>query len=193
MKQTPSSHRLYIKNMVCNRCILTVERILDELEIPRTGIRLGEADLNRELSAEETDQLTGQLHRVGFELIDDRKTRLVEKIKNIIVTLVHETREWPKQTLSAYLADQLHYDYKYLSNLFSEAEHTTIEKFLISQKIERVKELLEYDELSLGEIADQVGYSSSGHLSNQFKKVTGLTPGQFKKGKDHTRRPLDKL
>ena len=130
---------------------------------------------------------------LGFELIDDKKSRIIEKIKNIIIELVHHQNNDAKTNLSDVLSSQLHHDYNYLSNLFSEIEGTTIEKYFIAQKIEKVKELLVYDELSLSEIAFRLNYSSVAYLSNQFKKVTGLTPSYYKQIRDDKRKPLDKV
>jgi AraC-like DNA-binding protein len=130
---------------------------------------------------------------LGFELIDDKKSRIIEKIKNTIIQLVHHQDSGLKNNLSEVLSSELHHDYNYLSNLFSEIEGTTIEKYFIAQKIERVKELLVYDQLSLSEIAFQLNYSSVAYLSNQFKKVTGLTPSHFKQIKENKRKPLDQL
>lgn len=126
-------------------------------------------------------------------MIDDKKSQLIEKIKNTIVELVHYSEDQLETNLSEHISKKLHHDYNYLSNLFSEVEGTTIEKYLIAQKIERVKELLKYDELSLSEIADRLGYSSVAYLSNQFKKVTGLTPSYFKQPGENNRKPLDKI
>ncbi|RYD69712.1 MAG: AraC family transcriptional regulator, partial [Sphingobacteriales bacterium] len=137
--------------------------------------------------------LNTELQALGFSIIDDRKHRIIEKIKNLIIKIAHGEEEAPKQNISFYLSEQLHLDYNYLSSLFSEIENTTIEKFFINQKTERVKELLVYDELTLNEIAFHLGYSSAAHLSNQFKKVTGLTPGYFKKVKENKRKPLDEV
>jgi len=185
--------KLYIKNMVCHRCIMMVKQVLEKLAIPYHHVQLGEVELVSELTPTLHESLTAELEHLGFALIDDRKKRMIEKIKNIIVKMVHHDQELPRHTISEYLAEQLHYDYNYLSSIFSEVENITIEKYLINQKIERVKELLVYDELSLNEIADQMGYSSASHLSNQFKKVTGLTPGHFKKIKENKRKSLDEL
>lgn len=184
---------LYIKNMVCNRCIIMVKQVLDAMGIIYTNVQLGEVELTAEPTPAQQDVLSTELEKIGFALIDDRKRRMIEKVKNLIVQMVHHNNEQPRHNLSGYLSEQLHYDYNYLSSIFSEIENITIEKYLINQKIERVKELLVYDELSLNEIADQMGYSSASHLSNQFKKVTGLTPGHFKKVKENKRRPLDEL
>lgn len=154
---------------------------------------LGEVLLNRELSADERKVLEQRLSQLGFELIDDRKKRLVEKIKNVIIDAVHYRDGALRQNLSEVLSNELNHDYTYLSNLFSDMEGTTIEKYLIAQKIERVKELLLYNELSLSEIAYHLNYSSVSYLSNQFKKITGKTPSQFKHGSPEQRKPLDKV
>lgn len=179
--------------MVCHRCKLAVEAELKQSGYHPSHIELGEVTLNEELSPDQLNQLDMRLKHLGFELIDDRKGRLVEKIKNKIVELVHHTQETPNVNLSGYLAQQLHYEYNYLSNLFSEAEGTTIEKYYISQKIEKVKELLIYDELTLSQIAYRMGYSSVAYLSSQFKKETGLTPSHFKLIKENKRRNIEEL
>jgi len=157
------------------------------------NIELGEVNITENPDAEQLAVLDKQLHHLGFELIDDRKGRLVEKIKNLIIQLVHYSKEPLQVNLSDYLTSELPYEYNYLSNLFSETIGSTIEKFYINQKIERIKELLIYDELSLAEIAYQMGYSSTAYLSSQFKKVTGLTPGYFKAIKSNKRRNIEDL
>jgi len=179
--------------MVCNRCIIVVQNELDKLDLEAKDIKLGEVTLNEELSSEGRKQLEDALTPLGFEVIDDKKSRIIEKIKNVIIDLVHYHDNETKNNLSEILSSELHRDYNYLSNLFSEVEGTTIEKYFIAQKIERVKELLVYDELSLSEIAFRLNYSSVAHLSNQFKKVTGLTPSHFKKIKENKRKPLDEV
>jgi AraC-like DNA-binding protein len=189
----PSSTKIYIKNMVCSRCILMVKQVLDAQQLAYSSVQLGEVDIVPGQHPNWREQLDSELHKLGFALIDDRKTRIIEKIKNLVISMIHQTHESPKHNISTYLAEQLHYDYNYLSYTFSEVENITIEKFIINQKIERVKELLVYDELSLNEIADQMGYSSVSHLSNQFKKVTGLTPSYFRKVKENKRKSLDEL
>lgn len=186
-------HTLHIKNMVCNRCILVVRGELERLGLNAEKIVLGEVSLDRELSVEERGKLGGALTDLGFELIDDRKSKIVEKIKNVIIDLVHYHEGEMKARLSQLLSDELNHDYTYLSNLFSDMEDVTIEKYFIAQKIERAKELLTYDELSLSEIAYRLNYSSVAYLSNQFKKVTGLTPSQFRHQKEGKRKPLDKV
>ncbi|HUM96777.1 MAG TPA: AraC family transcriptional regulator [Chitinophagaceae bacterium] len=188
-----TSQKLYIKNMVCNRCIMVVQQELDKLGFKTKSVTLGEAVLENEPSTEEKKQLEAALLPLGFELIDDKKSRLIEKIKNTIINIVHHQNDEIKNNLSDILSKELHHDYNYLSNLFSEVEGTTIEKYFIAQKIEKVKEFLVYDELSLSEIAFRMNYSSVAYLSNQFKKVTGLTPSYFKQIKADKRKPLDKV
>ncbi|HTN45038.1 MAG TPA: AraC family transcriptional regulator [Flavipsychrobacter sp.] len=184
---------LFIKNMVCNRCIMVVQHELDKLGLVTKNIKLGEVTLERELTKEERDKLEESLVPLGFEVIDDRKSRMIEKMKNTIINLVHHLDNEVKTNLSDVLSSELHHDYNYLSNLFSEVEGITVEKYFIAQKIEKVKELLVYDELSLSEIAMRLNYSSVAYLSNQFKKVTGLSPSHFKQIKDDKRKPLDKV
>ena len=184
---------LFIKNMVCNRCIMVVQNELDKFDLEVKNIRLGEVILDKEPTTEEKDKLEKALILLGFEVIDDRKSLIIEKIKNIIIDLVHHQDNDTKKNLSDILSSKLHHDYNYLSNLFSEIEGTTIEKYFIAQKIEKVKELLVYDELSLSEIAFRLNYSSVAYLSNQFKKVTGLTTSYFKQIREDKRKPLDKV
>ncbi|UTD16553.1 helix-turn-helix transcriptional regulator [Tenacibaculum mesophilum] len=184
---------LTIKNMVCNRCILVIQNELDKLGVSVKNIKLGEVILEKELTSDEKESLDKVLLDLGFEIIDDKKRRIIEKIKNLIINLVHHQDSEAKINLSELLSNELHHDYNYLSNLFSEVEGTTIEKYFIAQKIEKVKELLVYDELSLSEIAFRLHYSSVAYLSNQFKKVTGLTPSHFKKIRKDRRKPLDEV
>ncbi len=185
--------RLYIKNMVCNRCITAVKNELESSGFTVKDIALGEAEIAGQPTATQLQQLDSAFHKLGFELIEDRRSRMIEQIKNEIVNLVHHTDEILNTNLSAWLAGKLNYDYTYLSNLFSEVEGTTIEKYYIAQRIEKVKELLVYDELTLSQIADRLGYSSTAYLSSQFKKVTGLTPSFYKSVKDTKRRNIDEL
>ena len=183
-----------IKNMVCARCIKTVTGIFQRVGAEMKNIQLGAVETKGDLSSEQLNSIRESLLAEGFELLDDQKVKLIEQIKNEIVHLVHygELDEM-KVNLSTHLSKKLHKDYNYLSNLFSSVESTTIEQYFILQKIEKVKELLVYDELSLSEIAFKLGYSSVAHLSNQFKKITGLTPSEFKKLKGHHRKHLDDL
>lgn len=179
--------------MVCTRCIMVVQNELDKLGLEAKNVTLGEVTLERPATESEKSKLEKALVPLGFELIDDKKSRLIEKIKTIIIQLVQQQDNDLKTNLSVLLSRELHHDYNYLSNLFSEVEGTTIEKYFIAQKIEKVKELLVYDELSLSEIAFRLNYSSVAYLSNQFKKVTGLTPSHFKQVKVEKRKPLDKV
>jgi len=180
--------------MVCARCIKTVTGLFQRAGADIQNVRLGTVETRNDLDNEQLNNIRKNLLEEGFELLDDQKTKLIEMIKNEIIALVHygELDEM-KVNLSTYLTSKLHKDYNYLSNLFSSVESTTIEQYFILQKIEKVKELLVYDELSLSQIAFKLGYSSVAHLSNQFKKITGFTPSEFKKLKDHHRHHLDKL
>lgn len=185
---------LHIKNMVCNRCIKVVKEELSDLGYTIKKIELGEVALKEDLAEKDLEKITQVLSDNGFELIDDRKSRIINRIKTLIIGFIHYDMEKPEyMNLSEFLAKEIGHDYSYLSNLFSSVEGLTIEKYLIHQKIEKVKELLVYDELSLNEISYQLGYSSVQHLSNQFKKITGLTPSHFKKIKISKRKPLDKV
>jgi len=158
-----------------------------------TSVELGEAEIMEDISDVQREQIRTSLLKSGLELMDDKKSVLIDKIKNVIIELVHYSEEPLTIKFSEYLSQKLNYDYTYLANLFSEVQGTTIEKFMISHKIERVKELLVYNELSLTEIAYQMHYSSVAHLSTQFKKVTGLTPSYFKQLKDKRRSMLESL
>lgn len=184
---------LYIKNMVCNRCIMVVEDLLAKLGFTPLHVELGKAIIQETVEKAELEHIRQTLQSVGFELIDDKRNRLIEQIKQEIIRLVHSQNGELKTTLSDFLADRLHHDYSSLSKLFSETNGITIEKYFILQKIERVKELLVYDELSLNEIATLLNYSSAAHLSNQFKSITGITPSEFKKQKTHPRKGLDQI
>ncbi|UPZ15922.1 helix-turn-helix domain-containing protein [Flavobacterium humidisoli] len=185
--------KLYIKNMVCSRCKMVVKSEFEKLGLQTTSVELGEVELEKEISDEQKEVLLENLQVLGFDLIDDKKTKTVERIKNLIVDLVHHKNNDLKINLSDYLAENLNQDYNSLSNLFSEIENTTIEKYFISQKIEKVKELLIYNELSLSEIADILNYSNVAHLSNQFKKITGFTPTSFKQLKDKKRIQIENI
>lgn len=179
--------------MVCGRCILAVQNELDKLGLKANTLGLGEVELESKPSDKALAQLDKALQDIGFEIIDDRKSRIITQIKTVIIELVHYQENDQKSNLSDILSTRLRHDYNYLSNIFSEIEGTTIEKYFIAQKIEKVKELLVYDELSLSEIAHQLNYSSVAYLSNQFKKVTGLSPSHFKKIGIEKRKPLDKV
>ncbi len=180
--------------MVCDRCVMVVKQELDKAGFRYSNIQLGEITLNTEPGNEQLKQLRDNLQKLGFEMLDDKKSQIVEQVKNAIVTLIHGNKEAEFNIkLSALLAEKLNLDYHYLSTLFSSIEGITIEKYAILQRIEKVKELLMYDEKTLSEIAYELGYSSVQHLSVQFKKITGLTPSHFKQLKENKRRPLDKL
>ncbi len=184
---------IHIKNMVCNRCIMVVRERIENLGFKTQFVELGSVVFSKSLTNNDIALIKAVLEPIGFELIDDKYALIIEQVKNAIIELVHKKNGTLKMNLSDYLVAQLHHDYSYISNLFSELENTTIEKYFIAQKIERVKELLVYNELSLAEIADLLNYSSTAHLSAQFKKVTGLTPSHFKKIKDHKRKSLDQV
>lgn len=179
--------------MVCDRCIMVVRSELDKLGLEITDIKLGEISLTKEITPEDRNAVEYALQPLGFEVIDDKKSRIIEKIKSVIIELVHFQDSEPKVNLSEVLSTNLLHDYNYLSNLFSEVEGTTIEKYYIAQRIEKVKELLVYDELTLSEIAYRMNYSSVAYLSNQFKKITGLTPSHFKQIGENRRKPLDQV
>lgn len=185
---------LHIKNMVCNRCIKVVQEEILKLGFQIKDIELGKVELNKVPNEAEIQTIRQVLSENGFELIDDKKSKTIAEIKTIIIEHVHYDKEKAKYiNFSDFLADEIGYDYSYLSTLFSSVEGKTIEKYIINQKIEKVKELLVYNELSLKEISFQLGYSSVQHLSNQFKKITGLSPSHFKKLKENKRKPLDEL
>lgn len=183
--------KINIKNMVCNRCIMVVSQIFKDAGIPTASVQLGTVTLENNLQPEVLEKIDARLKTVGFEIINDAKSRLIEKIKAISIDYVYQRNEENKLNFSDYLVAQLNLDYPYLSSLFSSVEGTTIEKHLIHLKIERVKELLVYDEKTLSEIAWEMGYSSVAHLSGQFKKVTGFTPSYFKKLGEQKRTSLN--
>lgn len=188
---------LYIKNMVCNRCVVAVRQELERQGLHPEKITLGEASIREDnISEDQLNKLDKGLEELGFERIDDRKGRIIEAIKKKIIQVIHHSDKIDlKVNWSDLLADELHYEYNYLSNLFSSVEGITLEQYIIRQKIEKVKELLFYDELTLSQIADRLGYSSVAHLSAQFKKVTGFTPSEMKKSRssESYRKTLDSL
>ncbi len=186
---------LLIKNMVCNRCIKVVKEELERLGLDVRSIVLGEVVVNGNKKDLPYDEIKKVLEENGFELIEDRKAKKIEQIKLIILDLVRRDDEKNplNENYSDYIVEKTGMDYHYLSNLFSSVENITIEQYIILQKIERAKELLKYGELTLSEIAFKLGYSSVQHLSNQFKKITGLTASQFKNMTGNTRKPLDKI
>jgi len=172
---------------------MIVKDELSKLGLHYTRVELGEAEIMENVTDGLHDKMKVALQKWGLELMDDKKSMLIEKIKSIIIELIHYSDEQLKNNFSSYLSEKLNYDYTYLSNLFSEVEGTTIEHFMITHKIEHVKELLVYDELNLTEIAWKLHYSSVAHLSNQFKKITGLTPSHFKELKQKRRNNLENL
>jgi len=193
MKHTETK-KLLIKNMVCQRCIMAVEAELKKLELKPVSIVLGEAVVEGNVDDDIIKTLNKNLQSIGFELIDDKKKQLIEKIKTEIIKLIHYDKEMDGTiNYSTHLSKTLGFEYTYLSNLFSSVVGTTIEKYIISQRIEKVKELLVYGELSLSEIAWKTGYSSVQHLSNQFKKVIGMNPSAYKKMHIKNRKTLDQV
>lgn len=168
------SNTIYIRNMVCNRCIMVVIDTLRKLDITPVYVLIGKLVIAEELGTDKYTELIEALQSVGFELLDNKQHRMIEQVKETITELVYEKNCDLKKNLSDYISERIHLNYTYVSNLFSEIENTTIEKCFIVQKIERVKELLVYDELNLNEIADLLNYSSVAHLSAQFKRLQGL-------------------
>ena len=185
--------KLFIKNMVCSRCKMVVKTELEKAGLIPLSVDLGEVDIEGTPSSDILQSLDNCLKHLGFELIDDRKSRIIEQIKNTIVSLIHHSNGLLDVNLSDYLSTKLNLDYGYLSSLFSEVEGGTIEKYFIAQKIEKVKELIMYDELTLSQIANELGYSSVAHLSSQFKKQTGLTPSFYRTVKENKRRNIEDL
>ncbi len=184
---------IYIKNMVCERCKTIVGNELAKLGIETLDMKLGEITIEEGIGNNIMNRLNKGLEAHGFEILKDKEQQIIEQVKNIIIKLVYEDENEASKNLSAIITDKIRKDYSAISKLFSEIEGTTIEKYLIKLRIERVKELLMYDELSLSEIAFKLNYSSVAYLSNQFKKITGLSPSFFKKLKEHKRKSIDKL
>jgi AraC-like DNA-binding protein len=179
--------------MLSNHCKIAVKEELKKLGLHFIVVELGEVEIMEDISSEQREQLKIALSTSGFELMDDKRAVLIERIKSSVIEMIHHTDEMVKIKFSDYLSEKLNHDYTYLANLFSEVQGTTIEQFIISHKIERIKELILYDELNITEIAWKMNYSSVAHLSNQFKKVTGLSPSQFKKWKDKKRSPIEEI
>jgi len=179
--------------MVSMRCKMLVKEELKKLGLHFILVDMGVVDIMENITSDQREQIRIALQRSGLELMDDKKAVLIERIKNVIIEMIHYTDELPKVNFSDYLSEKLDYDYTYLANLFSEVQGTTIEKFIISHKIERVKELIIYDELNITEIAWKLHYSSVAHLSTQFKKITGLTPSHFKNLKYKRRKPIEEI
>lgn len=185
--------KIFIKNMVCGRCITAVSNIFNKMNINVKNISLGEAETTFDLSEENLLQLEKLLEETGFERIKDSSHQLIEKIKNLIISKISELDIDENFLLSEFLSKELHKDYSTLSKTFSQNENLTLEQFFILQKIEKVKELLLYNEFTLTEIAGKLGYKSVQHLSSQFRNSTGFTPTDFKKLKVHNRKPLDQI
>lgn len=185
--------KLYIKYMVSLRCKMVVQKELEELGIHFNQIELGMASLSENITPDQRRQLEINLQKSGLELLNDKKSILIEKIKNVIIEMIHYSEEIPKVNYSEYLSSKLNYDYTYMANVFSEVKGITIQHYIILHKIERVKELLLYDELTLTEISYRLHYSSVAHLSNQFKKITGLSPSFYKQLKHKRNRNLENM
>ncbi|UII26361.1 AraC family transcriptional regulator [Fulvivirga maritima] len=188
-----SKSTLYIKNMVCPRCISAVENTLSQLNLQAEKVQLGQVDLAEELNETTKEALKIKLNEVGFELLESAKSSLISQIKSLIIEQIHHKEEPLNENFSSFIAEHLNHEYSYLSKLFSSVEGVTIEKYIARQKIEKVKELLFYNELSLSEIALKMNYSSVAYLSTQFKKETGMTPTQFKQMHKPGHSSLDKV
>ena len=185
--------KLYIKYMVSLRCKLMVKEELKKLGLNYVIIELGMVEILEDITEEQRAQLSRNLLKSGLELLENKKNILIEKIKNVITEMIHYSDELPKVNYSEYISEKLGYDYTYLANIFSEVKGITIQQYIIIHKIERVKELILYDELSLSEISYKLHYSSPAHLSNQFKKITGLTPSFYKKMKQKRNSNLENM
>jgi len=185
--------KLYIKYMVSLRCIMLVKEELKRMGLHHLTVELGTVEIMEDLSEKQHDDLQNNLLRSGLELLDDKKSILIEKIKAVIIEMVHYADELPRVNYSDYISEKLNYDYTYLANIFSEVKGITIQQFIIMHKIEKVKELLLYDELNLTEISYKLHYSSVAHLSNQFKKVTGLSPSFYKQLKQKRNNNLENI
>ena len=183
--------KIYVKNMVCPRCIESVKKTLEELAIPFQHVQLGDVTLMHALDEGKKKQLKERLVEKGFDLLEDKKAKIVEKVKNLVLELIEHFEDHKLVKFSEYLSKNIGYDYSHISGIFSENQGITIERYLILQKIEHAKELLTYNELNLNEIADKLHYSSSAALSSQFKDVTGMTPTEFKKLREPGRKSLD--
>ncbi len=179
--------------MVSNRCKILVKEELRKLNLHFIVVELGEIEIMENISTEQRELLKAALVDTGLELMDDKRAILIERIQNVIIEMVRNSDDWPKINYSDYISQKLHHDYTYLSNVFSSVKGITIQQFIIIHKIEYAKELLMYDEMNLTEISYKLNYSSVAHLSNQFKKITGLTPTQFKNLKDRRRKPIEEV
>jgi AraC family transcriptional regulator len=191
----PLENTLYIKNMVCNRCIMVVRLELEKLDIAIKKISLGEVETEKPINELPIEKINDVLTQNGFELIENKKVKIVEKIKSLVLKTIYDSNDLTNKNhkFSSIIEKELGWDYNYLSGLFSSQESITIEQYIILKKVERAKELLKYGELSLSEIAYKLGYSSVQHLSSQFKKTTGFTASQFKNLTENMRKPLDSI
>jgi len=187
------TEKLYIKNMVCPRCIESVADVFNKLSIETSAIKLGEVIVTTTINIKLKEKLEADLKLKGFELLEDKKSKLIAQIKSIVINQIHHTEDVLNINFSTYISDKLKQDYSSLSRLFSSVEGITIERYILKQKIERVKEFIFYKELTLSEIAFKMGYSSVAHLSSQFKKETGMSPSEFKKLNKPNRKSLDSL
>ena len=187
------SQHIMVKNMVCPRCIESVQSVFKELNLVITAIELGKVTLKEAIKPNQKQELKTILKAKGFELLDDKQTQTINAVKSIIIEEIHYKKELSLVNFSTLLAEKLHYDYAYLSRLFSTVEGRTIEKFIVAQKIEKVKELLTYNEMTLTKIAFQMNYSSVAYLSSQFKKITGMSPSAFKNLQNGKRQFLDEI
>ena len=185
--------KLFIKYMVSLRCKMMVKEELNKIGLKYVSVDLGMVEIMEDITQEQREQLSRSLLKSGLELLENKKSILIEKIKNVITEMIHYSDELPRVNYSDYISEKLGYDYTYLANIFSEVKGITIQQFIILHKIERVKELILYDELSLSEISYKLHYSSPAHLSNQFKKITGLTPSFYKKMKQKRNRNLENM
>ena len=179
--------------MVSNRCKMVVRTALKDLGVHFVMLELGEVEIMERLTGQQRDSLKDTLEDAGLELIDDKRSILIEKIKNAIIDMVHHSEEMVKVNISTYLGEKLNHDYTYLANIFSQVQGVSIEQFIILHKVEKIKELLMYGELNISEISYKMNYSSTAHLSTQFKKVTGLTPTHFKQLKEKRRNPIEQI
>lgn len=185
--------KLFIKNMVCNRCIMAVKNEFNKEGVEPAEIHLGEVELTHSLSKSQLEKISKGLNSLGFEILDDQRRKLIETIRNLLIKEIQKDEIEEHFSLSKFLQGKMNKEYSQLSRLFSEVEGITIEQFFILQKIEKVKEWLAYNELTLSEISWKLGYSSVAHLSTQFKKLTGMTPSEFKKLGAIHRKPLDSI
>lgn len=185
--------KIHVKNMVSSRCVSSITSILVDMGIPVVSIELGTIDLQNNLSLIQELEFNNKLNSIGFELIQDNKLILSEKIKLIVIDMIHNSEETLKINFSVHLSDEMKHNYTYLSNIFRSVNGITIQQYIIFNKIERIKELLFYGELNLSEISYKLNYSSIGHLSNQFKKVTGLSPSEYKHIGNFERTPLEEI